>query len=61
MRNAVIHFLADRRGSAMLEYSLVLGAIAICVVSAVSGLGEALGELYRTILTGVLAIGSLAP
>ena len=61
MRNAVIRFFSDRRGAAMLEYSLVMGAIAVCVVSAVSGLGDALGEMYRTILTGVTAIGSLAP
>ena len=61
MRKAVIHFYSDRRGSAMLEYSLVMGAMAICVVSAVSGLGDALGEMYRTILTGVTTIGGLVP
>jgi len=61
MRKAVICFYSDRRGSAMLEYSLVMGAIAICVVAAVSGLGDALGEMYRTILTGVTAIGGLVP
>jgi Flp pilus assembly pilin Flp len=61
MRKAIILFYSDRRGSAMLEYSLVMGAIAICVVSGVSGLGGALDEMYRTILTGVTAIGGLVP
>jgi Flp pilus assembly pilin Flp len=61
MRKAVIRFHFDRRGSAMLEYSLVMGAIAICVASAVSGLGGGLGEMYGTILTGVTTIGGLVP
>jgi hypothetical protein len=31
------------------------------VVAAVSGHGDALGEMYGTILTGVTAIGGLVP
>jgi Flp pilus assembly pilin Flp len=60
MRKAVTHFLADERGSAMLEYSLIMAAMAVCVISAVSALGETLGGLYQTILAGVVSIGGLA-
>jgi Flp pilus assembly pilin Flp len=61
MRKAVLDFLADDGGAAMLEYSLIMAAMAICVISAVSALGETLGGVYQNILSGVVAINALIP
>lgn len=57
MRKAVTNLLTDRRGAALIEYSLVACAIAITLLSAITALGEELGETYQTILTGIAAIG----
>ena len=57
MRKAITQFLAEPNGSAMLEYALILSAIAIGVLSATSALGETLGEVYQTIISGIGSIG----
>ncbi len=56
MRKTISDFLADSRGNAALEYGLVLAAVGIGLVSAVSALGEALGEIYRSVLSALVAM-----
>ncbi len=61
MRKPINDFLADARGNAALEYGLVLAAIGVAVVSAVSALGETLAEIYQTVLSGLSSFGSGGP
>lgn len=56
MRKAIIIFLADKKGSAALEYSLVVAALAIGILTTISSLGDVLGNLYQTIVSGLAAI-----
>jgi len=57
IRPIISRFLSDGRGSAMIEYSLIAAAVAIGILSALSSLGETLGGLYQTILSGLVSIG----
>jgi Flp pilus assembly pilin Flp len=61
MRQPITRFFRETRGSAMLEYSLILAVMGMCVVSAISTLGDVLGDLYRAILAGVTAIAGFIP
>ncbi len=56
MRKAVIHFWADRSGSAAIEYSLVAGAIGFVVIAAIVSLSETLGTMYQTVIAGLAAV-----
>ena len=56
MRKAIIHLWADQTGSAALEYSLVAGAIALGVIAAIVSLGESLGGVYQTIVSGIASM-----
>jgi Flp pilus assembly pilin Flp len=56
MRTLLAKFLTDRSGAAILEYSLIIGAVAVMLVSAVSSLGQGLGEIYQRV---ILALRSL--
>jgi Flp pilus assembly pilin Flp len=57
MRKAIIRFWADTRGSAAIEYSLLAGALALCVIGLVVSLTETLGGLFQTIISGIASIG----
>jgi Flp pilus assembly pilin Flp len=60
MRQVISRFLADSDGSAMLEYALIVSAIAIAILSPLSSLGETLGTLYQTIISGLASVGGSA-
>ncbi len=57
MRRAIIHFWADRRGAAAIEYSLLAGALALALIAAIVSLTETLTGLYQTIITGLASVG----
>lgn len=56
MRTLLAKFLTDRSGAAILEYSLIIGAVAVMLISTVSSLGQGLGEIYQSV---ILALRSL--
>ena len=56
MRKAIIHFWADMSGTAALEYSLVAGAVALGIIAAIASLGESLGAVYQTIVSGIASM-----
>lgn len=60
MRKAIIYFCADTRGSALIEYSLLAGALAIGLIAALSSFTAALSGLFETIISGVASIGGAA-
>jgi Flp pilus assembly pilin Flp len=60
MRQVISRFPADSDGSAMLEYALIVSAIAIAILSPLSSLGETLGTLYQTIISGLASVGGSA-
>jgi Flp pilus assembly pilin Flp len=60
MRQVISRFLADDSGSAMLEYTLLVSAIAIALLSPLSLLGETLGAFYQTIISGLASVGGSA-
>ncbi len=41
----------------MIEYSLLIGGIAIALLSAISALGDELTATYQAIVSGVASIG----
>lgn len=60
MPKAISHLLTGTEGSAMLEYSLVMAAVALGVISAVASLGDILGEIFQTIISAVAAMNGAA-
>ena len=56
MPKAICRFLTATEGAAMLEYSLVMAAVALGVISAVTSLGEILGGIFQTIIAAVAAM-----
>ncbi len=58
MQISISKFIAQEKGSAALEYSLVAAAVAIGVLSAISALGNAVGEIYQILLSGLAVIDS---
>jgi Flp pilus assembly pilin Flp len=61
MRKIINTFLSDERGNAALEYALVLAAVGLGLITAVSALSETLGEIYQTITAGLATIGGGSP
>jgi Flp pilus assembly pilin Flp len=58
MRDALTRFLADRRGTATLEYSLFAGGIAMAVYLAVHSLGLGLGEMFQVITSSLHSVNN---
>jgi Flp pilus assembly pilin Flp len=58
MREALTRFLADRRGTATLEYSLLAGGIAMAMLAAIHALGLGLGEIFQAITSGLQSVNS---
>jgi len=57
MRKTITSFIRDERGAAIVEYSILLAAIALGVLSATNALGQELGNIYHTISSGIASIG----
>lgn len=60
MPKAICQFLTATEGSAMLEYSLVMAAVALGVISAVTSLGEILGGIFQTIIAAIASMSGTA-
>jgi Flp pilus assembly pilin Flp len=58
MRGALRAFARDERGTAVIEYALVLALVSIAIMAALSELGATLGELYEIVRLGVASIGA---
>jgi Flp pilus assembly pilin Flp len=58
MQKPIRRILSDCSGSALIEYSLLLGGIAIALLSAISALGNELTATYQAIISGVASIGA---
>lgn len=58
MRGALQVFTRDERGSAVIEYSLVLALVSIAMLWALSDLGATLGQLYESIRLGLALIAA---
>ena len=56
MQKAIHQLIEDEWGAAALEYSLVVAALAIGVLAAISSLSDTLIFLYQTITSGLGAI-----
>lgn len=60
MPNAISQFLHGSRGAAMLEYSLVMAAIALGLISAIVMLGETLGAIFQTVISAAASMNAAA-
>jgi pilus assembly protein Flp/PilA len=58
MRNALIRFAKDTRGTATLEYGLLAAGIALVMFAAIQALGLGLGEIYQAIVSGLQSVNS---
>lgn len=56
LQRVIAIFSADRSGSAIIEYSLIAGGIALGVMMAIMSLGAEVTALYQVILTGIQSI-----
>lgn len=62
MPTLILRFLTDDRGSAAIEYSILLAGVAVGVIAASSALGQSLGEIYQTVIDGIASVaGQPAP
>ena len=53
--------LKNKRGQGMVEYVLIIGLIAILVITALSPLGTAIAAKFRVLTTQVTGAGVPAP
>jgi Flp pilus assembly pilin Flp len=60
MRQSINQFRAGTAGSAAIEYSLLVGALAVGLIIALVSFIEALGSLFQTIISGLASIGGVA-
>ena len=58
MQKAIKRFAIDSRGSALIEYSLLAGSIAIVLLSAITTLSNELAVMYQTIISGIASIAA---
>lgn len=58
MRDALTRFLADRSGTATLEYSLLVGGIAMAMFAMIQTLGLGLGEIFQAITSGLQSVNN---
>jgi Flp pilus assembly pilin Flp len=59
MRRAITRFAADREGSAAMEYSLIVGCVALGILAALMSFSGALQQIYADIAAGVAALSAL--
>lgn len=60
MRKGIIYFWTSTDGSAAIEYSVLVGALALALIAAIVSLTETLNALYQTIIAGMASIGRVA-
>ena len=53
MRNALRRFLNDKQGSVALEYSALIGGIALAVIALIQALGFELSSLFHGIAENI--------
>jgi Flp pilus assembly pilin Flp len=58
MKNFLINFWKDEEGQDLVEYALIVAAIALGMVASVRGVVTALNSLYESITTGLALSGS---
>jgi Flp pilus assembly pilin Flp len=58
MKNFWINFWKDEKGQDLVEYALIVAAIALGMVASVRGVVTALNSLYESITTGLTLSGS---
>jgi Flp pilus assembly pilin Flp len=58
MKTFLINFWKDEEGQDLVEYALIVAAIALGMVASVRGVVTALNSLYESITTGLALSGS---
>jgi Flp pilus assembly pilin Flp len=58
MRNTLRRFLDDERGSAVLEYSVLIGGIALAIIAVIQAFGVELGSLFHGIAAGIQSLNN---
>jgi Flp pilus assembly pilin Flp len=58
MRNTLKRFLDDERGSAVFEYSVLVGGIALAIITIIQAFGIELGSLFHSIAAGIQSLNS---
>lgn len=56
MRTLLVKFIADRSGAAALEYSLLIGAVAIMLFTVMFSLGQSLNDIYQSVIIGLRSV-----
>ena len=60
MRQAINHFWVSTDGSAAIEYSLLVGALAVALIAAIVSFTGTLASLFQAIIAGLASIGGAA-
>ena len=53
MKNKITAFLNDERGAALIEYSILIGLIAVAVITAITAIGGWITTQWTTLNTNV--------
>lgn len=49
MKSAILNFLRDEEGATAIEYGLIAALIAVVAITAMSAVGENLGDIFQGI------------
>ena len=55
-RNETIRFWSDTKGQDLVEYALIVAAIALGMIAVVQGVAAALNSIYQSIVVGLQSI-----
>ena len=58
MKQFFIRLLRDEQGQDLVEYALIVAAIALGMIAVMKDIATALSSVYQNILTGVSGIGT---
>ena len=58
MKRLIINFLRDEHAQDLVEYALIVAAVALALISVVNNLGVAITSVYQSIITGLGTIGA---
>ena len=53
MKNKIAHFHKDERGATAIEYGLIAALIAVAMITAVTTLGNNVGNTFNTVANGM--------
>jgi Flp pilus assembly pilin Flp len=59
MRRVIARFAAGREGSAAIEYSLIVGCVALGILAALMSLSSELQQIYADIASGLASLSEL--